>query len=372
VLAPALLLAALAAAGPPPEDAPPAATAPIVEPGARVAAAQPPPACKTSWFALPVVFWLPETKLGYGATGGLHHRLEGAARPSSIFLTSVYTLQQQGSVDLAWDVYGQTGALFTGRARLVHFPDAFYGVGPRTHVDDREAFTRRFAEAQVSYEWALGSPAVRAGPRIDVRRERIIDVDEGGELAAGSVPGAYGFSAAGLGGSVTWDTRDGTFWPARGAWVQAAGLWYPGLGDRPRFARGGVEGRQFLPLGEGRVLGLAAAAEGASADTPFTLLPRLGSTRYLRGWREGRFRDRLSWWAQSELRVPITGRWAATAFAGLGDIAPRVGAFSLETVKTSAGLGARFRLTPEGANVRVDVAASRAGVELYVLVLEAF
>ena len=41
-------------------------------------------------------------------------------------------------------------------------------------------------------------------------------------------------------------------------------------------------------------------------------------------------------------------------------------------MKLAGGAGLRFRLTDAGANIRLDVAASRLGVELYVLVLEAF
>jgi hypothetical protein len=345
---------------------------PSAEPGARVAAVEAPPAQGTSWFALPVLFWLPETKLGFGATGGVHHHLGGAARPSSAFLTAVYTLEGQGSLDLAADVYGAAGAVLSGRARLVYFPDAFYGIGPRTTIGDREEFTRRFAEATTALEWPIGTPHLRAGPRVDLRREIIADVAADSRLASGEIPGSDGFSAAGAGASVSWDTRDSTLWTTSGSYVQASFLAYPGVGEQPRFARGGVEGRAFLPLGAGRVLGFAAATEAASRETPFTLLPRLGSTRYLRGYREGRYRDRLSWWAQSELRVPLAWRLSAVGFAAVGDVAPSARDLSLETVKLAGGAGLRVRLTREGANVRIDVAASRAGVELYVLVLEAF
>jgi hypothetical protein len=368
----ALALAALLAAAMPPADSTPEPSAPVSVPAEGAPAAQPKPAPHgTSWFALPVVFYLPETRLGFGATGGLHHRMPGAPRTSSAFLTAVYTLEKQGSLDLAGDLYLPDGMLFTGRARLVDFPDLYYGIGPSTSDANRERYTRRFAEAQAALELPVVR-GLRIGPRLDLRSERIVDVQAGGELEAGAVPGADGFSATGLGANVTWDTRDGAFWPSRGTFAQGWALLYPGLGSQPEFARGGVEVRQFVPLGAGRVLGFAGAVEAASDGTPFTLLPRLGSTRYLRGYREGRYRDRRSWWAQSELRVPVVGRLSATAFGALGDVAPRLDAFRLETVKAAGGLGLRWRLSDEGANIRVDVAGSGNGIELYVLVLEAF
>lgn len=324
------------------------------------------------WFALPVLFYLPETKLGFGATGGLHLQLRGAARPSSLFAAAVYTLERQGSVDVAGDVYLGGGPLLAGRIRVVHFPDVFYGIGTHTREDDRERFTRRSAEAVVTAEFPIVS-ALRAGPRLDLRVEEIQGREPGGALDAGTVTGWDGYSSAALGGSVSWDTRDNTFWTSRGTLAQAWYVYAPEwIGRSHGFGRGVLELRRFLPLGGGRTLGLHGYLEGAHGDPPFTLLAKLGNTRFLRGIREGRFRDRFDWMTQAELRVPVRGRFSATAFAAVGDVAPDLDAFSLETMKLAGGTGLRFRLTDAGANIRLDVAASRMGVELYVLVLEAF
>lgn len=324
------------------------------------------------WFALPVLFYLPETKLGFGATGGLHLDRPGAPRPSSFFAAAVYTLERQGSVDVAGDVYLRSGALLSGRVRAVHFPDVFYGIGPSSRTEDRERFTRRGAEAVVTLELPVLAH-LRAGPRLDLRVEEIQELRAGGLLASRTVTGWNGFSAAALGGSASWDTRDNTFWATRGTLAQAWYVYAPSwIGRSPGFGRGVLELRRFLPLGAGRVLGLNAYAEGSHGDPPFTLLAKLGSTRFLRGIREGRYRDRLDWAAQSELRLPVYGRLAATVFAAAGDVAPSLGGFSFETVKLAGGAGLRWRLTPDGANIRLDVATSKAGVELYVLVLEAF
>ncbi len=324
------------------------------------------------WFALPVLFYLPETKLGFGATGGLHLALRGAPRPSSFFAAAVYTLERQGSVDVAGDLYLRDGTLLSGRVRAVHFPDVYYGIGSRTQESERERFTRRSAEAVVTAELPVIS-RLRAGPRLDLRVEEIQGRAAGGALDAGTVTGWDGFSAAALGGSVSWDSRDGTFWTSRGTLAQAWYVYAPSwIGRSHGFGRGVLEARHFLPLGGGRVLGLHAYGEGSHGDPPFTLLAKLGSTRFLRGIREGRYRDRFDWMTQAELRVPVRGRFSATAFAAVGDVAPALDAFSLETVKLAGGAGLRYRLTDAGANIRVDVAASRLGLELYVLVLEAF
>jgi hypothetical protein len=324
------------------------------------------------WFALPVLFWLPETKLGFGATGGLHRYLAGAPRPSSLFAAAVFTLEGQGAIDVAGDVYLRGGALVSGRVRALYFPDVFYGIGPDTTTAQREEFTRRGAEAVITAELPIVS-RLRAGPRLDLRVEEIRDRQPGGALDAGTITGWDGYSAATVGGSVSWDTRDNAFWPSTGNLTQAWYVYAPEwIGRNQGFGRGVLEARQFLPLGRGRVLGLDGYFEGSHGDPPFTLLPKIGSTRLLRGIREGRFRDRIDWAAQAELRVPVYRRLSATTFAAAGAVAAGLRDLSFSTVQIAGGAGLRFRLTDEGANARLDVAVSEMGVQVYVLLLEAF
>jgi Omp85 superfamily domain len=378
----ACLAAVLMGAAPDPDPAspdapaePPAAPQPSPAAPAATAAADEAKHEGRSWFALPVVFWLPETRLGFGATGGLHYDLGGAARSSSLFGAVVYTLERQGSVDVASDVQLHGGAAVTARLRATHFPDVFYGIGPDTHESARESFTRRTFDGYVVGELpALKGrlSSFRAGPRLDFRFEEIPEVEPGGALASGEVQGTSGFHGLGVGLNATYDTRDHAYWPLRGTYGQAYWTWFPARSGQPAFTHGLLEGRRFLPLGAGRVLGLAAFAEWTGGDPPFTVLPSLGSTRFLRGYRGGRFRDRLAWSGQAELRLPVIGPLSATTFAAVGDVAHSLSALQIDTIKVAGGAGLRWRLTREGANVRVDVAGGAEGVEFYLLVLEAF
>jgi hypothetical protein len=355
----------------PPPDAP---TAPA--PGDPHAPASPPgtPDRPRRWFVLPVVSYLPETGLGGGAVAGLHAPVEGTARPASFFATALYTTEGQGLLDLAAEVPFARGALVAARGRAVSSPDRFYGIGPDTPSSARERFTHRWLDLAASAELPLfGVPYLRAGPRIELRAEEIDDVDPGGALARDEVAGAGGSSGAAGGLGATWDTRDGAFWPTRGSMIQA---WYveapAALSRTGAYGRGVIELRQFAPLGHGVVLGVDAYGEAATGAAPFTILPRLGSTRMLRGIREGRYRDRVGWAFQSELRAPLWRRISGVAFGAVGDVAPRIRSVTLRDPKLAGGVGLRYRLTDEGANVRVDLAASRFGVQVYLLVLEAF
>ncbi|HEX9048896.1 MAG TPA: hypothetical protein VF841_00010, partial [Anaeromyxobacter sp.] len=347
------------------------AGAPAAQAGAAEAAARPPGG--RSWFVLPVAFWLPETKLGAAVAAGIHFHVAKGAGDSNAFLVAGYTMLGQGTVDLDSDVLLKGGTLLTGRLRFAYYPDFFYGIGPTTSVDQKESQTRRFAEAIFTAEVPIVR-GLRAGPRVHARAERISEATPGGLVATGRVPGADGFDALGLGAQVTWDSRDNPLWTTHGAYVEAWYLRYPAsLGRNAGFYRGSGEARYFLSLGHGPVLGLAALLEHADSATPFSIMPKIGSTRYLRGIRDGRYRDAIAWAAQAELRVPFWERYAATLFGAFGDVTPSLGKQRADTLKVAGGAGLRYRLTDQGANLRLDVALSGVGgVEFYVLLLEAF
>jgi hypothetical protein len=359
--------AAVLAAGEESAEPPPTAT-----PAGVIGTLHPEPAPRP-WFVLPVPFWLPETKLGLAVAAGRDFRVEGSRRPSTAVLVAAYSIEGQGSVDGSTDVWFRGGSLASARVRAVHYHDAYYGIGPDAPGGSREDFTRGFLEATATGEVATLDGRLRAGPRLAARVEEISDVVPGGRLATSGLPGLDGMAGVGIGASLTWDTRDHPLAPRHGTFAQLYYLRYPAaLGDHGGFGKGALDLRVFAPAGGERVVGVSAVVETADGAAPFTLLSKLGNPRFFRGYREGRYRDRIAWAAQAELRAPIKGPLALTAFAAAGDVAPDLASIADGGVKAAGGLGARWRLTPAGANARLDVAVGAGGPEVYVLLLEAF
>jgi hypothetical protein len=324
------------------------------------------------WFFLPIVFWLPETKLGFGLGTGRDFRVEGAPRASNVFIVAGAAVGGQGSVDTSTDVYLRGGTLLTGRFRLVYYPDAYYGIGPDTAQAARENYTRFFVAALSTVEHPF-TRALRAGVRVDGRLEGISHVTPGGPLATSGLPGLDGYGALGAGPLVTWDTRDRPLWPSSGAFVQANYVLFPGwLTTGGAFGKGVLDLRWFHGIHPRWIFATSGVLETNDGATPFQILAKIGNSQSFRGYPEGRFRDNIVWAAQAELRVELTRKLAAVAFGALGNVAPSLHAIDLRHVKGAGGGGARWRLTGEGANLRIDVAAGREGPQLYVLLLEAF
>jgi hypothetical protein len=327
----------------------------------------------TAWFAIPVLFYLPETRLGLGALGGVHFRAEPRLETSDVQLVVSGTARGQALLGLTSQLFPSEELALGAVVRLSRYPDYFYGVGHDTPARAKEAFTSRSVELQLSPEWFVVPRRLRTGPRAWFRQESFRDLAPGGQLASGAIPGIEDYAALGLGWSVSWDTRDCRFFPRRGNAVEVWYLLTPRLTeDAPRFGRGALDARQFFPLGPLVVLGLGGHLELAHGDVPITLLPRLGGDQNLRGYYQGRWRDRLMYSGQAELRFPVAGRLGGAVFAGVSDVAARLAAFDRRTVRPAAGAGARFRLTDDGLNIRLDLAAGAEGANLYFSLGEAF
>lgn len=323
---------------------------------------------KNVWFVLPVVFYLPETSLAFGATGALH-LVRTDRETSSVQPSVVYTLERQSYAEIIYQLFDSERTAIAGSIRAAHFPYQFYGIGALAREDAEERFTSRYAELLVAREWQV-SKGLRLGPKLHARAEEVVEVEASGLLAASSAPSAD-YRAAGLGATLTYDDRDDLFWPTRGTLVEAWALAYAANAERT-FARGSLAARRFVPLGGGHTVGIHARVDAAGGDVPFTLLPRVGGASGLRGYYEGRWRDRFLWSTQSEWRFPIAWRLRGTVFGGVAGVAPSLARIDDTRARPAGGLGLRMRVTSTGLNVRADVALGEDGPFTYLTIGEAF
>jgi hypothetical protein len=368
------LLALLAASTARAEDA--AAPAPASEEGAPAAArergeAEPEPRSpRTSWFAVPGVFDTPETGFGFGAIAGVYRPLEAGLRSSSLSLSAAYTLRHHALLDLELQLVTRRG-LVALTVEAERFPEKFFGVGRESARSAEEDFTPRYVDVVLSpaRRWSSG---LHAGPTFHVRAEELTRAERGGRIAAGEIPGTEPYLALGVGPSVAWDTRDSVFQPRRGGYAAARLLVYPRGAVRGVLARWTLDLRHFRRITAGHVLATNASFSGTHGDAPMTLLPKLGSAHLLRGYLEGRWRDRLAWSAQAEYRLPIVWRFGGVIFGGMGDVARRFSNLAGTTPRLAGGGGLRLRVNDEGVNLRADFAWGAEGRAFYFLGMDAF
>ncbi len=92
----------------------------------------------------------------------------------------------------------------------------------------------------------------------------------------------------------------------------------------------------------------------------------------MRGYYEGRYRDKKLLVVQTEYRFPIVWRFGGVLFAGAGDVAPTLGQFALQTIKPSYGFGLRYMFDPlEKMRIRIDFGWGKGTSGMYVTANEA-
>jgi hypothetical protein len=348
------------------------ATAPSA--GVRDTAAAVRDSLAPSFTLVPVLFYSPETRWGGGAAGGVFKRLYPGARPSNLLAQAQYTQNRQYQVGVHADHHGEgnrSAAWIDVGFR--EFPDRYFGIGGDTPDSAEEAFTARSIQAAAQWTRTLRG-GLKAGAIGLWRTQDMVETDPGRALARGSAPGSGDWTAAGLGPQLAWDTRDNAYFPASGDWVELGYAFFtPWDGPGSSFRQLRFNARRYQGLGRRQVIAFQLHLDIMEGRVPFSLLPGLGGGSLLRGYYQGRHRDKSLALLQTEYRFPIWKRLGGDVFASGGTVAPDPAALPEGSLRAAAGAGLRIRLNREGVNLRVDVAFNREGnSSQYLNFMEAF
>jgi outer membrane protein assembly factor BamA len=253
------------------------------------------------------------------------------------------------------------------------FVDKFWGIGNDTPDLDSAGYIRKIFWANFECDISvLGS--LKLGLNYDLNTTSIEDKQTNPFLLSGSVTGTDGGFSSGVGLVLFVDTRNNAFSPSDGGYYKLSFLnAAPWVGSNFTFTRWILDVRHYRALAEPLVLALHLYGSAMSGDPPFYMLPALGGDNIMRGYYEGRYRDKIYMATQAEMRVKLTRRWGFVAFAGVGDVSGDFAGFKLKEIKPSYGLGVRYMLdTQELLNVRADFAWGRDTNGMYFNAKEAF
>ena len=324
------------------------------------------------WLPLPFASYAPATKIAAGLVLGYYRPSRSGYPPSSVQLTLKGTQRRQLTVKLEPELYLNRGLWrVQGTLLASRYPNFLYGIGGDAPSTAEEEYTARYGTIDFVAQRRVG-PSFRVGPRLFTRFGTVTDPEAGGLIAQDRVPGADGGENVGVGASALWDARDSIYYPRTGTYAEGVATWHSAAwGSDYTFGHLKMDLRGYRSAGPG-VAAAQVYAEATIGTAPFQLLPTLGGADRMRGYREGRFRDKVYWTIQAEYRVPLFWRFKAAAFASVGEMGPRLGSELVDGVEAAIGLGGRFRFTDDGVHGRLDVAYSRTGVELYIALGEAF
>ena len=337
------------------------------------------PAGKSSFVVLPIVFYTPETKFA-GGIGGLFafrpRSAKASDRPSSISFYAIITQLKQFRTNWEPSLYlSHEKYLISGKLTLERFPGKYWGIGNGTADSAEEDFRPRMISLEAAFQTKLfPKKPLYAGLTFVLENFKVMKTAPDQALASGKIPGSSGGTILGAGFILSWDSRDNVFFPRRGDYWQLT-TYFNGktLGGDFSYTSAKLNIRHYIPLFRSHVLAFQGILQLARGNPPFNRYAALGGDMMMRGYYTGRFRDRALVAAQAEYRMPVWWRFGLVGFAGVGDVAPNLGAFRFGYLKSSMGFGIRFKIVPrEGANLRVDFAWGKNTSGVYFTAGEAF
>jgi len=365
-----------------------------------------------SSFVAPFLFR--DTDVGFGggiAITDLDFRQQRRREFAGLFLS--YTTEGQQAYQFAWrrrlhhrEVPGG-GVLQEERSFIKTWGGyeksltrRFYGFGASTSESDETSYTDETAFGRLGFELALPDPGddLVVGASVKGEWHSLSDGKVGNKPNTGDADAFPVIFARGDDRKLGWlelelryDTRDSQRMPYRGfalgATIDSALLqtdWDVGsvfaayatqIVPVPPLLHGGGDPEEEHPPTD--TLAFHLQTSTTAGDLPFYSLPTLGGRRTLRGFIEGRFRDRSMWHASAEyrfwvltrgFRIPFTQalrveRVGLAFFGDTGSVADDWPDIFSSRVWASGGVGLRITLERD-APFRVDVGFSSEGVEV--------
>jgi outer membrane protein assembly factor BamA len=334
---------------------------------------------------LPIIARSIETGWSFGGAGAGTFRLRShdtaatlrdtVSRTSNVEAVALYTTRKQFVSAINGSIY------FPGERWILNeqlsyssFPDEFWGLGKRAPNSNEEdySFKQYFA---FLHPQLLIAKKLFLGVVYQYQRVFDIDYDSGGLFDTQNVAGRKGYNISGLGLSITYDTRNNAFAPDRGSMLQFYfDQFAPYFGSNYLYTSYILDVRRFISVYRDQVLALQAYGSFNNGDVPLRSLAYLGGSSLMRGYYEGRYRDKNAAVIQAEYRIPLFWRFGAVGFGDIGNVGPELKDINLEHFKYSYGGGLRVALNQkERLNLRLDYGLAKGGSNGFYLQLgEAF
>jgi len=322
----------------------------------------------------PVLFFLPETSLGLGATWihtTLNKEHSPGTRPSQVLVSAVYTLRNQWLFFVPYEYYGNNNSWrIKGELGYYRFFYNFFGLGPNSQQSDLETYSVNFPRVDFNYSYRL-KESFFLGGGFNFDQFDITEVQSEGILERTEIVGNQGGTKLNLYGIAIIDTRDNvysTFDGFYGELVYQQSL--PGASSFD-YSKLSVDLRYFKSLKQ-LTIGSNIRWLEASNDAPFFDLPYVSSPQIGRGFDDRRFISHGLITSQVELRYAFSDRWIGAAFISSSWLREAQQSYSGDA-KIAYGAGIRYEIDKDRhTRFRLDWGFGEGQSNIYLTVNEAF
>lgn len=303
-----------------------------------------------------------DTKLGIGLVAAGLYRANAndtLLPPSNVSLfgdvstVGFYMLGIRGTHIFPQDKYRADYTIY-----FYSFPCKFWGMGYDMGDDDsnKSDMKRWQARFKASFLFHLGDN-LYLGPMVSydyVIGRRI----ERPELLNGMDQHTWNIGA---GFSVVYDTRDVLTYPHRGFYINLSQCFRPRfMGNDYAFSTTELQVDAYQRVWKGAILAEDFRTMLNFGNPSWGMMALLGNSNSMRGYYEGRYRDKHKMEAQVELRQHVWKRNSLTTWVGAGTVFHKFSEMRSRHILPNFGIGYRWEFK-KNVNVRLDYGFGKAG-----------
>lgn len=165
----------------------------------------------------------------------------------------------------------------------------------------------------------------------------------------------------GAGISLVYDNRDNLTNPHRGIYLNLKQMFRPKfMGNDYAFSTTHFRFDAYQRLGKGTILAEDFGANLNFGNPSWGMMAELGGTSSMRGYYEGRYRDKHSLEGTVELRQHVWKRNGIVVWVGACTVFPKFSALRSRQILPNAGVGYRWEFK-KNVNVRLDYGFGKSG-----------
>ena len=313
-----------------------------------------------NYLILPAVFRTPETGWGYGASTSLtcktSHKNDSLTRTSSITALAVFTERGQNIQAVDANVFfSKEKYILYFDAAHSYFPENFWVLGLQT----KDNWSERYVSDQFNFSAHLKKhlfKRVFLGLMYDYQNVFKLNYIKGGIFDTTSFSGKTPYVVSGGGFSASYDSRNKAFWPTKGFLLSTTYNSYEkNFGSSYNFSKWIVDVRFFQQLFFKHILAVQFYNYSTFGQSPMKNLARLGGADNLRGFYQGRLRDKNMASFILEYRAPVFWRFSLVAFGGIGNVYSEKNPLLNNEFRYSFGGGIRLNVMQKDyLNLRID------------------
>ena len=314
-----------------------------------------------------------DTKLGLGLVAAGLYRTDRADTLLPLSTVSLYgdvstvgfyLLGVRGSHIFPKDKYRLNYNLY-----FYSFPSLYWGVGYRNAVNDENESSYKRFQAQVKVDFMFRmAKNFYLGPMasfdyIDGRNFEKPELWQGMDARTSNV-------SAGL--SLVYDSRDFLTNAYKGYYLRIDQRFSPAfLGNDYAFSSTELTTSYYRRVWKGGILAGQFHTLLTYGNPPWGLMATLGSSYSMRGYYDGRYRDKNVVDMQVELRQHVWKRNGVAVWVGAGNVFPEFSAFTPKHILPNYGFGYRWEFKKR-VNVRLDLGFGKGQTGFIFNINEAF